>query len=391
MKKVFFVILLLTAIVIRAQNVVPGGTETIKLKGFISFTTFFQDQSFKFGNGQKAAWANPPQLNNKWFSGFDIRNSRLTMIFNGKKKENQKWTYGGALEFDMFGGYVGSSLFAAQMPMPRVRLAYMDLVHENIRIRLGQAWTPMFGNVPVSMTHIAFPLGYGNAGLVGWRFPGIYVYTGLNDKSSPVKIRMDIGLFAGSWNGPGSNTNFLTGGNFGSPQAEVKFNFVANNWSAYVVGHYDQKDLDSITGNTKDILTGSALEFGAKYHSGGFLLQGNIYSGKNIGQQFGALTQVQSINKDLRSVGAWGQIGYMLSKKVGVYFFYGFEDVNKDDTLALFANPRTHHDLMNFTLKYVLDKQMSLGFDYMNSDLTYGASDSHVKGNQIALSALYKF
>ena len=34
----------------------------------------------------------------------------------------------------------------------------------------------MFGETPVSLTHIAFPLGYGASGKIGWRFPGIFLY-----------------------------------------------------------------------------------------------------------------------------------------------------------------------------------------------------------------------
>jgi len=375
-----------------AQNVIPGGTETIKLKGFVSFTTFMQDQSFKFGNGQNAEWANPPEYTtNKWFSGFDVRNTRLTMVFNGHKKKNQKWNFGGVLEMDFFGGYVGTSLFAAQMPMPRLRLAYMDMVHGNFRIRLGQAWTPMFGNVPVSLTHIAFPLGYGNAGFVGWRFPGIYLYMGLNGKESPVKIRMDFALFAGSWNGPGSNTNFLTGGNFGSPQTELKFNFIAKTWTVYVVGHFDKKNLAPVNVDNSNLkLTGLAAEAGAKFHSGGFLAQGNFYTGKNIGQQFGAITQVQDTALDLRSSGGWLQIGYTFNKKFGVYGFYGYEKVNHDDAVAVFASPRTKHNLYNFMLKYNLRK-VAVSLEWMHSSLTYGTTDTNIQGNQISLSALYKF
>ncbi len=375
-----------------AQNVIPGGTETIKLKGFVSFTTFLQDQSFKFGNGQNAEWANPPEhVTNKWFNGFDVRNTRLTLVFNGHKKKDQKWKFGGVMEVDFFGGHVGSSLFAAQMPMLRLRLAYMDLIHDNIRIRFGQAWTPMFGNVPVSLSHIAFPLGYGSAGFVGWRFPGIYTYWGLNDKDSPVKIRMDFAVFAGSWNGPGSNTDFLNGGNFGSPQTELKFNFIAKKWSIYVVGHFDKKNLAPVNVDNKNLkLTGLAAEVGAKYHSGGFLFQGNIYTGKNIGQQFGAITQVQDTTLDLHSTGGWFQVGYVFAKKVGFYAFYGTEKVNHKDALAAFSDPRTKHSLYDFMLKYNLRKA-AIGIEWLHSSLTYGKTDSNIQGNQISLSALYKF
>ncbi len=383
---------LLVAAGLYAQNVVPGGTETIKLKGFVSFTTFMQDQSFKFGNGQNAEWANPPEHTvNKWFSGFDVRNTRLTMVFNGHKKKDQKWNFGGVLEMDFFGGYVGTSLFAAQMPMPRLRLAYMDFVHNNFRIRFGQAWTPMFGNVPVSLSHIAFPLGYGSAGFVGWRFPGIYTYTGLNGKNSTVKIRMDIALFAGSWNGPGSNTNFLNAGNFGSPQFEMRFNFTGKKWSVYVVGHADSKNLAPVNVDNNNMkLTGLATEIGAKFHSGGFLLQGNLYTGKNIGQQFGAITQVQDTALDLRSTGGWFQIAYVFNKKFGIYAFYGSEKVNHDDAVAVFSSPRTKHNLYNFMLKYNLRKA-AVGIEWLHSNLTYGKTDQTLQGNQISLSALYKF
>jgi len=374
-----------------AQNVIPGGTETIKLKGFVSFTTFMQDQSFKFGNGQNAEWANPPEYTvNKWFRGFDVRNTRLTLVFNNHQKKDQKWNFGGVLEMDFFGGFVGTSLFAAQMPMPRLRLAYMDFVHNNLRIRLGQAWTPMFGNVPVSLSHIAFPLGYGSAGFVGWRFPGIYLYAGLNGKESPVKIRMDFALFSGSWNGPGSNTDFLTGGNLGSPQTELKFNFIAKNWTVYVVGHVDSKNLAPVNVDNKNMkLTGLATEIGAKFHTGGFLLQGNLYTGKNIGQQFGAITQVQDTTLDLRSIGGWFQIGYVFNKKFGIYGFYGSEKVNHDDAVAAFTSPRTKHNLYDFMLKYNLRKA-AIGIEWLHSSLTYEKTDEVLDGNQISLSALYK-
>lgn len=375
-----------------AQNVIPGGQETIRLKGFVSFTAFMQDQSFKFGNGQKAEWTEIPVYDsNKWFNGFDIRNSRVTLVFNGPQKKGNNWSYGGILEMDFFGGYVGKSLFAPQMPVPRLRLAYVDLVHNQTRIRLGQAWTPMFGNVPVSLSHIAFPLGYGNAGFVGWRFPGIYIYQGIGSNNDDLKMRVDLAFFSGTWNGPGSNTNFLTGGNIAVPQTELRFNIASGGWSAYVVGHLDQKDLAPIESNKTMILKGSAFEVGAKYNDEGFLIQGNFYTGKNIGQQFGAITQVQNTVADLHSSGEWVQLGYVWDKKWGVYGFYGMDKVNKREALALFSNPRTQHVLTDLALKYNLDKQAAVSLEWLHSHLTYGPQDKTAQGNQISFNILYKF
>ncbi len=82
-------------------------------------------------------------------------------------------------------------------------------------------------------------------------------------------MRLDAALFTGSWQGPGSTTNFLTAGNFGSPQMELKLNFNAKKWSAYIVGHFDKKNLAPVNVVAKDsTLTGLAAEFGAKYHFG---------------------------------------------------------------------------------------------------------------------------
>jgi len=382
---------LLVAAGLFAQNVIPGGKEVIKIEGYVSATAFFQNQTFEFGNGQEAEWATPPEYTtNKWFSGMDVRNTTLRLLFNDKNKDGHKWHFGGALEMDFFGGYVGASLFSAQMPVPRLVIAYMDMVHNNIRIRVGQAYTPLVGNIPVSLSHLGFPLGAGATGWVGWRLPGVYLYWGLNGAESAVKLRLDAALFTGSWQGPGSTTNFLTAGNFGTPQMELKLNFNAKKWSAYVVGHFDKKNMSPVNVPKDSTLTGLAAEFGAKFHSGGFMIQGNFYTGKNIGQEFGQMTQVQQVAHDLSSYGGWMQVGYEI-KKFGIYAFFGSEKVDHDDAVACFSSPRTNQQLYNFMLKYAISHQTSVGMEWLHSDLTYGKTDTDIQGDQISFSVLYEF
>ena len=390
MKNLLLGILILTTSLLTAQNVVPGGKETIKIKGFISQTFFMQDQKFAFGNGQKAEWVLPSEAStNKSFYGFDVRNSRLTLVFNGPEIAKD-WKLGGVLEADFFGGNVGGGVFSPQMPTPRLRLAYLDFVHNQTRIRMGQAWSPMLGNIPVSVSHIAFPLGYGNAGLIGWRFPGIFLYQGLSDKSSDIKIRLDAALFANSWTGPGDNNNFMNAGNLGAPQMETKLNFTAKSWSAYLVAHYDQKELAAVDTTASNKLTGTAFEAGAKFHHKGFLLQGNVYSGKNIGQQFGGITQFQMTTDDLRSLGYWVQAGYVFDKKIGVYGYLGKETVDHDDVVKLGLS-RSEHTLTNFMVNYKLGA-VTLGVEWLHSKLGYyDGNDKTADGNQYSFSALYKF
>src|SRR5262249_39029006 len=86
-----------------------GGAGTLTLKGFVSFTAFAQDQNFNFGNGQNAEFPVPPNCEvDCWFGGGDIRNTRLTLVFDGPKIIGA-WKAGATVEMDFFGGFGGSA------------------------------------------------------------------------------------------------------------------------------------------------------------------------------------------------------------------------------------------------------------------------------------------
>jgi len=384
-----FILLIFLTINSFSQNVIPGGDKTIKIKGFISATAFLQDQNFKFANGQNAEWVNTDYSTGKWIKGFDIRNTRMTFVFNGPDLKS-KWKTGGIFEIDLFGGYNGTSVVSEQQPLFRLRLVYMDIIKGRLKLRFGQAWTPMFGTVPVSLTHVAFPLGYGSAGFIGWRFPGVYTYYSLNGNDSAIKIRFDAAIFNGAWGGPDNVNNYGTAGNFGLPQFETKLNLISRMWSLYFVAHYDRKNLLGCDCDENNYLDGMAVEIGGKIKSNGFLLQGNGYYGENIGQQLGAMVQVQSGNTDLSSFGGWVQLGYDITKNWSVFGFYGYENIDKEQALLAFENPRTKHKLMSFSVKYSV-APIGMALEYLNSKLTSGPDDKQSEGNQISFSTMYKF
>ena len=318
-------------------NVSTGGDETLSLKGFISATFYTQNQDFAFGNGQNAEFAAAPELStDRWFLGGDVRNTRLTMAFNGPKI-NDDLQLGGVIETDFFGGFNGTGPFSDEQPTPRLRLAYLDVHKGRTVYRMGQAWSPLFGNVPVSLSHIAFPLGYGSAGFVGWRFPGLYIYQPLSAADAATQTKLTLAFMEGSWNGPGSNLVDHSAGEASQlPQVEVRFDFSGKGgggpWSAYVVGHYDQKDLSGVDAELakNDTLDGTAFEVGAKVTSGPVMFQGNAYWGTAIGQQFGQITQFG----DISSWGAWVQGGYTFTKTWKGYLFYGLDDPDDADVVA---------------------------------------------------------
>jgi outer membrane protein OmpA-like peptidoglycan-associated protein len=388
---------------VRAQTVEPGG---LTIRGFLSASVFLQDQNFAFGNGQNAEWpAGPEFTRDEWFSGGDVRNTRLTLAFDGPKVAKGPWKLGGQLEMDFFGGFNGTGAFSDEQPIPRLRLAFADIGNGRTTIRIGQFWSPLFGNVPVSTSHIAFPLGYGS-GMPGWRFPGIFFYQTLSPKGAPLTTDLAVAVMTGSWDrcvggtvngdcptgGANANINSLSAGNAGWPQIEGRFNLGGKagkgSWGLYVVGHWDQKDLSGANASLpNDKLDGWIGEFGARYQFGGFLVHGNIYTSDSAGQQFTAITQFG----EFKSTGGWIQAGYDFTPNWGVYGFYALDDPDDDEVLLALGNAaRLKNEIFTGMLRWKTGPY-SIGLEYLHSDLESGLAKVKTKGNQIILSALYNF
>lgn len=395
----------LFATVASAQTTIQlGGKSTLTIKGFISASLFAQDQNFTFGNGQNAEWPTPPQSTvDRWFEGGDVRNSRLTFVFDGPKVGGD-WKVGGTLEIDFFGGFNGTGAFSGQQPVPRLRLGYATITNGKTTIHIGQQWSALFGNVPVSLSHIAFPLGYGSAGDIGWRYPGIFVYQTLTPKGAPVNVDLQAALMVGSWNGPGSNIDFGSAGNAAGPQYELRANFGGKagkgTWGAYVVGHIDNKDLSGANSSKpNDKVTGSAYEVGARLQQGPVLVQGNFYAGHSIGEHFAAITQLNNgvaaglPGRDkIASQGGWLQLGFDLTPNWSIFGFWGTDNPKDNDVKALGAGARDENIMYVGMLRWRTGPY-ALGFEYLHSRLLTGVAKVKTKteGNQLALSALFNF
>src|SRR2546427_1420832 len=187
-----------------AQQVVKFGEgQTLTISGFISATMFYDHGLFgNFGQGQNAEYAaaptgatGQPTTDKSIFDG-DVRNTRINFTFNSTPVLG-KWSPRATLEADFFGTFTSAPPFGDEQPQFRVRFAFVDLSNGRTTIRIGQFWSPMFGEVPVSVTHLAFPLGYGAGGMIGWRFPGIYLYHDLNP-GKPTTVQLVLAAFEGS-------------------------------------------------------------------------------------------------------------------------------------------------------------------------------------------------
>ncbi|MDO1529446.1 hypothetical protein QMK61_11455 [Fulvimonas sp. R45] len=374
---------------------------SVALHGFIGASAFSQNKSFAYGNGTNAEY--PLSGSKGSLSGVDVRNTRFWLDFSGARLAGD-WVGGGRIEMDFFGGYNGTGAYSQQQPTPRLRQAYMDLTNPNTgsTVRIGQQWELLFplDNVTASLSHIAFPLGFGT-GMIGWRFPGIVWMQDLNHGSdSGIKWRLDLGAFEGSWNGPDgavNNTNYLTAGNAGfRPQVEARLHAQGKDWLAYAVAHYSRVDLRGVGGTAptpvKSEVKSTAYELGGQWKPGPWVFRANAYTGRGIGQLFGDLSQFG----DIKDTGGYLQAGYSFTPNWILNALYATSKLNRNDVIRWMGHGSTgllRSRQAGLNLEYAAGAyELGVEWLYGKLDTTSNGTDRKTtSGNQVSLSGLYHF
>lgn len=369
---------------------------SVALHGFISATAFNQNKGFTYGNGQNALFPVPDSHGS--LSGVDVRNTRFWLDFSGAKFAGN-WGGGGRIEMDFFGGFNGTGAYSRQQATPRLRQAYMDLTNEETgsTVRIGQQWDLMFPmNSPASLAHIAFPLGFAS-GYGGWRFPGVVWMQDLNHGSAGAKWRLDLGAFDGSWSGPGDNVNYMSAGNVGfRPQVEARLSVKSGDWLAYAAGHYSRIDLRGMDGDAptpiKSEVKSVGYEVSGSWTPGPWMFKGFAYSGRGLGQIFGAMSQFG----DIRESGGFVQAGYNFTPHWSANLFYGMSKPDTDDVIRWMGNGSTgllRNRQAALSVGYAAGAY-ELGVEWLYDKLdstSDGVDRKHTSGNQFSLSGLYHF
>jgi len=374
----------------------PGVAVT--LHGFIDATAFSQNKSFTFGNGQNAEYPIPGSRGT--LSGVDVRNTRFWLDFSGAKVAGD-WVGGGHLEMDFFGGNNGTGPYSQEQPLPRLRQAYMVLENPltGSSFKIGQMWDLMFplDDLPNSLSHIAFPLGYGS-GIIGWRFPGIVFSQDLNHGSTGPQWRLDVGAFEGTWNGPGTPVNYLSAGNAGfRPQIEARLHVEQpKEWMLFAAAHWSQINLAGVGGTeatpVKRQFASEAFEVGGQWTPGQWVLRSVAYTGRGIGQIFGDLSQFG----DIKDTGAYVMGGYKFTSNWSANVFYAFSKPNSNDVVRWLNHGSTG---------LLKDRQVAANLQYTVGDYAFALEWIHAilnstsngvnrvttSGNQVNVSAYYKF
>jgi hypothetical protein len=372
-----------------AQNVSTSQGVSITVRGIVNATFFAQDATFGIGNGQKANYVTAEL--NRWAHSGDARNSRLTVALAGPEV-SKGWRANATAELDFFGAFASGGAFGNQQPQPRLRLAYADLTNGRTTLRIGQDWDLLLGNIPVSTSHIAFPLGHGSGGFVGWRFMQVRLMKTLSRPGAAATTRFQVAILSGSWNnGPGLDAGF-NAGEVGAPQFEGRFDYSTAKWSGYLVAHTDTKATPG-----KD-LASYMVELGANTTRGDLSLQGNAWIGKGMAHHIAQIVQFG----DIKGWGAWAQVGYTLNPKWSVWGFYG---TDRPDSANLAANPIT--DATNVAIplanrrfsswtfapmiRYKPAGPYSVGLEWLHNEVQVGVLGKLRTGNQVAFSTRYDF
>jgi len=381
-----------------AQNVTTSQGITITVRGIVDATFFAQDADFGLGNGQKANYVTGER--NRWAHGGDARNTRLTLALAGPEI-SRGWRGNATAELDFFGAFPGATAttsggaFGDEQPQPRLRLAYADLTNGRTPLRIGQDWDLLLGNIPVSTSHLAFPLGHGSAGFVGWRFMQVRLMKTLSKAGARATTRVQVAMLSGSWNDePIGADNTFSAGERGAPQFEGRFDYSTARWSGYLVAHTDTK----ATTPGKD-LNSYMVELGANTTRGDLSLQGNAYIGKGMAHHISQIVQFG----DLKGWGAWAQVGYTLNPKWSVWGFYG---TDRPDSTNLANNAITEASgaaiavaarrfsswIFAPMVRYKPAGPYSVGLEWLHNEVQVGPAGTKIRtGNQVAFSTRYDF
>ena len=381
------------------QVVRLGEGETLTIGGFISATLFNDRGLFSsFGQGQNAeiaaAPANQPGPNRGIFDG-DVRNTRLNFTFNAPAVLG-KWAPRATIEADFFGAFNGVPPFGDEQPQFRVRHAFVDLSNGRTTLRIGQYWAPLFGEtaafIPVSLAHIAFPVGLG-ASMIGWRFPGVFLFHDLTPSTNPLKLQLEVAALKGSGptaagNARDSLNNIGIGEASGLPQVEARVNaarrFAKVSWNGFVTYHIDWKDVNG-TGVPGSNITNWGVETGQYIAISSFTLHGSFYYGKGLGSQFGMINQFQP---QIRGWGAWAQAGYDFTSHWSVWADYGIDQPDyarfNAETGGTLARQLSHTGsaLLRFRAG-----RYAAGLEYFRNVTRWNTGIT--SADQYALSALY--
>ena len=375
------------------------------MKGFVSMSACGQDDAFVITDCQQSLMAAAEPVADGNSLGFDVRQSRFNFSVKGPQVLLGA-TPTAVLEIDFMQGF-GAGAFGSVSLLNRMRLAYSELSWGANRLVFGQMNDLTFAMAPVSLSHIAFPLGFAT-GSVGWRRPGIWGFHTV-EAAPDVKVELAWMLGRSQWNeaatGIGANAvnqpNGIGQGEASAlPAVEARATLsYAKLLTAYVAGHYNKVDLNGVGASGGDTIAVQVLTGGAKVTYGPITVAANGYAGKNTGPLLGNLVQFDlgPASASVSDVGFWAQAGFYFTKELSAWALYGQQAPDAGDAKGA-KMARLKSKTANLMVQY-RDGGYALSAEWINFKTTNASYDGAgaflgskvADANQYVLTANYFF
>lgn len=406
----------------------PAGPK-FELHGFVGASFYGEDAAFN-GFGGAAWFVKGMPRQDKLQLSADVRQTRLNFSLAGAKIWDA--TPKAVVEVDFYGGNQGPGTatgtpggFSDVSVLPRLRLGYAELAWANTVIRVGQDHELILGGplTPATVGHVANPIAY-QAGLIGWRYPGIGVFQNIPIGDMKLEAAVQITRAPGRATELDGGTGLTYGESSGLPAFEGRLRLKAKILEAFVAFHWSRIDRNGID-NTGPVVSGTydfgqdqeviAAVAGLKLTIGPVTLQGSGFTGKNTGPILGNMNQfVGRSANDVHEWGLWGQLGFNITSEFSAWAFAGVDHPDQYEEAKAFKTGTTPAALQNVVfsgmLRYML-KGYAIGLEYTHWRTKYStpiptgtgttvplaastasvAPDGNLDGNQLMLSAFYFF
>lgn len=371
---------------------------TFGIHGFVAVSAFWQDRSYLFGNGVSAVVPAVGPGKSANISGFDVRNTRVMLDVKGLALGN--WGLTGRVGIDFAGGHNGSTAFSGQQPTPRLRTAYVRLTNADFgaTVTIGQQWDLMtaYAGPMTSLTHIYFAPS-STVGTINWRYPGVTYAQTLGELTPGAQWKLELGVFSGNWNGPGSTTNFETAGNSGfRPQVEARLGARASDWNAGLAVHYSREHFRDVSGLPAafkgDNIDSWGVQLSGGWTPGLWSLKGAVYTGNALAVTSSAMGQFGDIDE----TGGWVQLGYEFIENWTVYVAESGVWLGKGD-VSTWIGAKGRIKQRNSVVDIIYDNgTFGYGIEWMHSVLHSlppgsGSGEVRTPGNQLSVSTIYRF
>lgn len=369
----------ITAAIILLISVSPAladGKPSFDIKGYGYFKLDGAYDRNLTSHGNFVMWVQPP-ANAEDDEQFNMtaNETRFGVNLIGNGYGNLKVS--GKLEMDLYASVSG---VAENKAMLQLRHAYFAVESGRYKLLAGQSWDLIS---PLNPSTLNYSVLWG-CGNIGYRRPQVsFWYNYQADKTT------EIGFAAGFFRTIGTDlTPTFTlatgetvegaddGTDAGIPSVQALFDLKHNlsnggQMRGGFSGLWGKLKAETTLGNSEKYESWGFAAHAALAPSARFGLNGEFYTGSNLGSYFGAVLRNSEID-GLKSSGGWLTLWWQASKLFHLSSGFGIDDPDDDD----FASGRSRNSCLYGTFRYTFIPQATLGVELSQWETKYKGGET---------------